>query len=266
MYESFFGFKDKPFQLVPNPAYLYLSAKHKDALTHLEYGLMESIGFILLTGGIGTGKTTLIRRIINQFDADIDVANLFNTNVTPDQLIVSIVYAFGLRPSTNGKAGNLERLYHYLIDKYAAQRRVLLIIDEAQNLSCEALEEIRMLSNLQSDDQILLQIMLVGQPELIAKLNQPRLAQLRQRIAVDFHLNALSPNETVGYIIHRLKTAGAPRGYFTLAAAKRIHEAARGIPRRINILCDRALAHGFADDLLKIDTNVIAGVLREERR
>ncbi len=264
MYESFYGLNERPFQIVPNPGYLYLSPKHQNALLYLEYGLMESVGFILLTGEIGIGKTTLIRHILNQLGPDMEVAVIFNTNLSSDQLLSLILQELELVPEDGNKAKKLDTLYNFLIEKYAEKKRVLLIIDEAQNLSEEALEEVRMLSNLQSDDHMLLQIMLVGQPELKAKLKKPGLAQLTQRIAVNYHLSALTREETGLYIDCRLEKAGGKPNLFTPKAVDMIYKASGGIPRSINLLCDAALVYGFADELDTIDTPVIEQVMQDK--
>ena len=263
MYEEFYGLREKPFQIVPNPNYLYLSEKHEHALTYLEYGIREGEGFILLSGEIGTGKTTLIRYLLNQIEKDIEVAVIFNTNVTSEQLIDLVLREFGIEPSGSDKTKKLDLLYHFLIDQYATGKRVLLIIDEAQNLSKDVLEEVRMLSNLQADEDILLQIMLVGQPELKAKLNMPDLAQLSQRIAVAYHLTALDQQETQAYIHTRLERAGASRDIFSAEALKKIYQATQGVPRNINLLCDTALVYGFAEDAELIDEVIIDQVLAD---
>jgi len=203
MYKEFYGLQEKPFQIVPNPDYLYKSNKHQNALTYLEYGLSENVGFILLTGEIGSGKTTLIQYMLNKLDNDTDVAVVFNTNVSAEQLLNMILNEFEVERPASDKAATLEAINAFLIQKYAEKKQVLLIIDEAQNLSADALEEVRMLSNLQTEDQALLQIMLVGQPELETKLRSPGLAQFSQRIAVNFHLEGLSREETENYINFR---------------------------------------------------------------
>lgn len=264
MYEKFYGFSEKPFQIVPNPNFLYLTSKHQNALTYLEYGLTEGVGFILLTGEIGTGKTTLIRHILNQIETDLEVAVIFNTNVTEDQLLNLILQEFELTPVANDKTKNLDILYRFLIKKYARGKRTLLIIDEAQNLSNAVLEEVRMLSNLQSDEQALLQIMLVGQPELKKKLKTPSLAQLSQRIAVNYHLTALNREDTRSYIISRLQKAGGKSDVFTIEAMDMIYQSSGGVPRSINIICDSALVYGFADELKNINANVIEQVLEDK--
>jgi putative secretion ATPase (PEP-CTERM system associated) len=263
MYESFYGFREKPFQIVPNPNFLYLSPKHENALTYLEYGLMERVGFVLLSGEVGSGKTTLIRHILGKIESQIEVAVIFNTNVSPEQLLQMILDEFEIEHGSNDKAQAFAALYKYLIDLYARRKRALLIIDEAQNLSRESLEEIRMLSNLQSDDQILLQIMIVGQPEIRERLRSPDLAQLNQRISVTYHLPALTREETGDYIAYRLEKVDGNPDLFTPEALDLIYRASRGIPRTINILCDSALVYGFADELHNIDALVIEQMLQD---
>lgn len=263
MYENFYGLNTKPFHIVPNPAIFYLSPKHENALIYLEYGLLERLGFILLTGEIGTGKTTLVRYLLDKIDPEFETAVIFNTNVTPDQLLGLILNEFELDVEWHNKAQALDRIYQFLIDRFAKQKRTLLIIDEAQNLSREALEEVRMLSNLQSDNQLLIQIMLVGQPQLKIKLRSPDLAQLNQRIGVAYHIAALDLEETKNYIGYRLEKAGGKSELFTSAAMDLIHRASGGIPRTINLLCDAALVYGFADELTRIDTPVIEQVVHD---
>jgi general secretion pathway protein A len=264
MYELYYGLKEKPFQVVPNPDYLYLSSKHENALTYLEYGIREGAGFILLTGGIGTGKTTLIRYILNIIEAETEVAVIFNTNVTSEQLIELVLRELEIEPAANNKTKNIDMLYHCLIEKYAQKKKVLLIIDEAQNLQHEVLEEVRMLSNLQTDDNLLLQIMLAGQPELKIKLHRPSLAQLTQRIAVNYHLESLTRKETAEYISSRLKMAGGKTDIFTDIAIDKIYSFTKGIPRSINLLCDTALVYGFAGDVKIINNSIIDQVLEDK--
>ena len=264
MYEKFYGLSEKPFHIVPNPHFLYLSPKHQNALTYLEYGIRESVGFILLTGEIGTGKTTLIRYILNKIEAEIEVAVVFNTNVTANQLLSLILQEFELEADESDKAKNLDRIFHFLIKKYGNKERVLLVIDEAQNLSDEVLEEVRMLSNLQADDNLLLQIMLVGQPELKEKLKRPGLAQLTQRIAVNYHLMPLSREETGVYISSRLEKVGGSPDLFTEDAVDEIFRVSNGTPRSINLLCDSALVYGFADEFDRIDKDVVVHVVEDK--
>jgi len=264
MYEDFYKFKEKPFQIVPNPGYLYKSDKHQNALTYLEYGLSENVGFILLTGEIGSGKTTLIQYILDKIGEDTEVAVIFNTNVSAHQLLLMILNEFELSSRKVDKPTALDILNQYLIQKYAEKKRVLLIIDEAQNLSSAALEEVRMLSNLQTGDQVLLQIMLVGQPELISRLRQPKMMQFSQRIAVNYHLEGLSREETGEYISFRLEKAGGKPDLFTAEAVDMVQKLSQGIPRSINLLCQAALVYGFADGAETIDGNVIEQITEDK--
>jgi len=264
MYEEFYGFKEKPFQIVPNPAYLYKSEKHERALTYLEYGLREHVGFILLSGEIGSGKTMLIQYILNGLNANAEVALITNTNISSNQLLVMILNEFELPSKKIDKATALDTLNQFLIQCYAEKRRVLLIIDEAQNLSAEALEEIRMLSNLHSDDQPLLQIMIVGQPELVAKLKRPMLRQCAQRIAVSYHLTGLDRDETAKYIAFRLQKAGGQPDLFTPHAIDLIFKLSEGIPRSINLACEAALVYGFADEARMISQDIIKQIIQDK--
>jgi general secretion pathway protein A len=257
MYEEFFGFKEKPFQIAPNPAYFYKSPKHQNALTYLEYGISENVGFMLLTGEIGSGKTTLIQYILNHLEDDTEATVVFNTNVSADQLLPMILSKLELSSQTQNKAAALDLLYQFLMEKFAQKKRVLLIFDEAQSLSPQALEEVRMLSNLQNESEGLLQIMLVGQPELMVKLQKPGMVQLSQRIAVNFHLEGLNRDETGLYITHRLETAGGRGDLFTETAVDMIFEATGGIPRSINLVCQAALVYAFADGVDRVDEHII---------
>lgn len=264
MYESHYGLNAKPFSIVPNPEILFLSQNHQNALTYLEYGFQEKAGFILLTGEIGSGKTTLVRYMLNRMESDMDVAVIFNTNFSSAQLLRRILSEFEITCDSVEKARHLELLYRFLIDRYGKGRHALLIIDEAQNLSDAALEDIRMLSNLQTDDQILLQIMLVGQPELKKRLNLPDLRQLAQRIAVNYHIFSLDEDQTGRYIAYRIQKAGGSPELFTTQAIHKIYKHAKGIPRTINLICDAALVYGFADGLREIDAAVIEKVIQDK--
>ena len=263
MYEKFYGFTEKPFQITPNPAFLYRSSKHDTALTYLEYGLTENVGFILLTGEIGSGKTTLVQYILGRLESDIEAAVIFNTNVSAEELLALILQEFEIPRPMGSKADVLTALNAFLIDRYARRKRVLLIIDEGQNLSDEALEEVRMLSNLQSDNQSLLQIMLVGQPELITRLKQPSMRQFSQRIAASYHLTGLNREETEKYIAHRLRKAGGRAALFTPAAVDIIYKLSGGIPRAINLVCQAALVYGFAENADKIGQDTIHQISKD---
>jgi len=264
MYEKFYGFTEKPFQLVPNPNFLYFSTKHQNALTYLEYGLSEGSGFILLTGDIGSGKTTLVRYLLNRVEKDIEVGVLFNTNVESDELLALVMREFGLTSTFATKSAYLDIIFHHLIERYARGKRVLLIIDEAQNLSSSALEEVRMLSNLQTDDQALLQVMLVGQPELKRKLSAKALVQLSQRIAVHYHLGTLNCEETGEYIAFRLQKVGGAPDIFDQEAMELIFGASQGIPRVVNLLCDTALVYAYGESLSRIGAEVVSQVIRDK--
>lgn len=263
MYEKFYGFKEKPFQVVPNLDYLYLSDKHRNALTYLQYGLTENMGFIMLTGEIGSGKTTLIQYMLEKLDSDAEVAFIFNTNGSPDQLLGLILNGFELSPK-KGRAATLDVINQFLIQKHSEQKQVLIILDEAQNLTAEALEEVRMLSNLQTENQAFLQIMLVGEPELIDKIKNNKLRQFTKRIAVHYHLTGLDRKETGKYIDFRLQKAGGVPDLFTSEAIDTIYRITRGIPRSINLLCQAALVYGYAAETRRIGNMFIEQITRDK--
>jgi general secretion pathway protein A len=256
MYEEFYRFTQKPFQIAPNPAFLYKSAKHQAALTYLEYGLTENVGFILLTGEVGSGKTTLVQYILGGLDPAIEAAVVYNTNVSAEDLLGLVLEEFEV-PRQADKPAMLTALNEFLLNRYAHGGRAVLIVDEAQNLSQHALEEVRLLSNLQGADQSLLQIVLVGQPELAAMLKRPSLRQFSQRIAASYHLTGLDREETGSYVAHRLATAGGNPELFTTAALDLIFESSGGIPRAINLLCQAALVYGFAEGAARISQDII---------
>lgn len=243
MYSKYFGLKEPSFSIAPDPEYLFLSEQHKEALAHLLYGAGESGGFVLLSGEVGTGKTTVCRAFLEQIPDGVDVALILNPAMTANELMLAICDEFRIEVPDRERSVKplVDRLNVYLLDAHARGRRPVLMIDEAQNLRPKVLEQVRLLTNLETTKHKLLQIFLIGQPELRTLLALPGLRQLNQRITARFHLMPLSRGETDSYIRHRLKIAGVDRPLFTRAAIKRIHKASGGVPRLINVLCDRAL-------------------------
>lgn len=263
-YETFFNLKAKPFELVPNPEYLYLSRTHRKAMTYLEYGITERAGFILLTGEVGSGKTTLIRNLIRKLDRKVALSKVFNTKVNSEQLISLINDDFGLDVKGKDKAALLKDLYDFLIDRYANGYHCVLIIDEAQNLDSELLEEVRMLSNLETDSSKLLQIVLAGQPELKRMLSTSELRQLRQRINISCHLYHLLRDETEEYILHRLEVAGNRAAVtFSPEAIDVIFRYSRGVPRLINIICDFLMLSAFVEKTRQIDSKLAGDIVKD---
>ncbi|MBU5638130.1 XrtA-associated ATPase [Geomonas sp. Red69] len=250
MYLEFFGFDKKPFELVPDPDFIYLSRSHRKAVTYLDYGIRERAGFLLLTGDVGSGKTTLIRDLIGKKYERVVLAKVFNTRVSIEQLLAMINEEYGMEVAGKDKVSLIRDLNDFLLGQYAAGNHPILIIDEAQNLEADLLEEVRLLSNLESSHNKLLQIILVGQPELRDTMASPGLMQLRQRISVSCHLHALSLDETQAYILHRMKVAGnAEAVHFTEEAVELIYRFSRGIPRLVNIICDFLMLAAFADEV-----------------
>jgi putative secretion ATPase (PEP-CTERM system associated) len=264
MYEQFYNLRERPFALSPDPEYLYRSRVHQEALDYLRYGLETHAGFIVITGDIGSGKTTLLQTLLRDLDSDTTVGRIMNTMLEPRELLESIGIDFGLDPAGKSKPMLLRDLSQYLVDQRLAGRQVLLVIDEAQNLGLGALEELRMLSNLETEKSKLLQIVLVGQPNLRDKLAAPELEQLRQRITVSNHLPPLDAAETHNYINHRLQHAalGTPLT-FPREATALVHARSRGVPRIINVICDAALVFGYAEDRRTFDGATIREVLQE---
>lgn len=264
MYNSFFGLKRKPFQMTPDPEFLLLGRSHGKTLTFLRYGITETSGFVLVTGEVGTGKTTIIRAIIREFEDHIRLATVNNTKIGSEQLLSIIAGDFGIDIAGKDKVATLGALTSFLVEEHSQRRKCLLIIDEAQNLSPDMLEEMRLLSNLETDRHKLLQIMLAGQPELINTLARPELRQLRQRITVSCHLQPLSESETEEYILHRLEVAGN-RGAvkFDKKSFGIIHNFSRGIPRLINIGCDFILLTAFTENTREITAELAREVTLE---
>lgn len=264
MYESFFGIEEKPFNLLPDPDYLYMSSGHENIFSHLEYAISENKGFVVITGEVGSGKTTLINYLISKLLSGVEVGLINNTYIAPNQVIKSICREFELSTEGLDKDEMLNRFYDFLIEKYSIKKRVILIFDEAQNLSIKTLEEIRMLSNLEAEKHHLIQIILSGQPELKIKLRDKRLKQFVQRITVYCHLSGLSRAEVEKYIKFRLAVAKAQdTDLFVDGAIAMIAAYSKGIPRIINLVCDAALVYGYADNKKKIDKKIIEEVIRE---
>lgn len=265
MYTKYFGFNEKPFTLTPNPRFIFLSKHHKEAFAHLLYGINNHYGFIELIGEVGTGKTTVLRTLLGQLqEENYRTALIFNPYLTGSELLRSINHEFGLEAKSEYANELLTELNRFLLSETENGRTVVLVIDEAQNLKPEVLEQIRLISNLETDNDKLIQIILAGQPELEALLERPDLRQLNQRIAVRYRLKSMSMNETRDYIRHRMEVAGDTGGVsFTRYAIKWIHLYTRGVPRMINILCDRALLIGYGDERRRITSTIISRGIRE---
>jgi len=258
MYLQFYGLRETPFSPTPDPKFLFQSARHREALAQLVYGVRERKGFIVLTGEIGTGKTTLLRTLLERLDDTHPVAYIHNSALPWDGLFEYMLHDWGLTGTGTTHAQRLVAFNEFLIEQHRLGRSPVLVIDEAQNLSIESLEAVRLLSNFETTNAKLLQILLVGQPELRDKLNAPELRQLKQRIGLRCHIGPLGPEEARQYIRHRLRIAGATdAGIFTDGAVQRITEYSRGIPRVINTLSDHCLISGYADSKRRIDVRMV---------
>ena len=263
MYESFYGLTKKPFSMLPDPEFLYLGKKHQMALTSLEYGLMNHAGFCVISGEIGAGKTTVLRKLLDNIEDNYTVGLITNTHQSFGELLDWVMSAFGIHESGLSKVEMHQRVVDFLLEQYARNKTTLLIVDEAQNMPASTLEELRMLSNINTEKDQLLQIILAGQPGLKDTLRSPELVQFAQRIGVDYHLGKLDSVETCHYIQHRLVTAGATDDIFTPDACALIHEYSAGVPRLINLLCDTALVYGFADQSKVIDVDLVEEMVKE---
>ncbi len=264
MYEAFYGLKEKAFNLNPDPEYFYLSREHENAYVHLEYAIRESKGFAVITGEVGSGKTTLINYLLNKLELDINIGLITNTNIPAAQFLKAICREFEIDFDANEKVDIMGVFQDFLLDRYANNERVLLIIDEAQNITAEAMEEIRMLSNLEAEKSHLIQIILIGQPELKYKLQRSDLKQFAQRVSSHYHINGLNKDEVGNYIQYRLKIGEAANlDIFTEEAIELIYEHSLGIPRIINVICDTALVYGYADGQKTIDRSIIETVIKE---
>ena len=264
MYLEYYGLNEPPFTITPNPRFLFFSSKHREAFNHLLYGIRERKGFVQLTGEVGAGKTTLCRALLEQLGNNFSTALILNPVLNTDELVKAVAMEFGLQVRGMDRLEMVQVINDFLLRQMAENRETVLIIDEAQDLTNELLEQVRLLSNLETDDRKLLQIVLMGQPELRDRLNAHSLRQLRQRITVRYHLNPLRRAEVAQYVQHRLQVSGA-RGapYFTQPALWRIHRYSKGIPRLVNAVCDKALLAGFVEQRDRIDFRLVGRALRE---
>ncbi|TXS90220.1 AAA family ATPase [Parahaliea maris] len=267
MYHQYFGLKETPFSIAVNPRYLFMSPRHRDALAHLLYGVGAGGGFILLTGEVGTGKTTLNRCLLEQLPDDTDIAIILNPALNALELLASVCDELGIDYAGEGSSlkSLTDKLHAFLLENHARGRKTVLLIDEAQHLDFDVLEQIRLLTNLETNSEKLLQIVLIGQPELASLLQRPELRQLNQRITARYNLQPLNPDETHAYIRHRLQVAGltADRELFPRGAVRAIHQRTRGIPRLINVLCDRALLGAYGQNKGRVDRAMVATAARE---
>ena len=263
MYETFYGFKENPFRMTPDSKFFYPSPKHTEALSSLLYTVQQRKGFVVITGEIGAGKTTVCQTLLRRLDLNTRVARIFNTHLTNRELLVAILEDLEIlyTPGTKGKL--LSQLYDYLITQAFSGVNVVILIDEAQNLTPAVLEEVRMLSNLETEKEKLIQIILVGQPQLKEKLRLPKLEQLRQRVALHYHIAPLDLKETKEYVRHRLSVAGGNPEMFEEEALDRVYAFSKGIPRLTNLICDSALLSGFLYERRTITREVMDEVIRE---
>ncbi len=266
MYLQFFGLNEKPFAITPDPRYLYLSERHAEALAHLLYGINEAGGFVQLTGEVGTGKTTIVRSLLAQTPKNAEIALILNPRMTAPEFLLTICeeLGIGVPDSAQGSLKDLvDILSHYLLRAHAAGQRVVLVVDEAQNLSPEVLEQVRLLTNLETNTQKLLQIILIGQPELRDLLASYHLRQLAQRITGRYHLSPLTREETTAYVRHRLRVAGATNDIFSAQALAEIFRLSQGVPRVINVICDRALLGAYSLDRHRVTAALVRSAAME---
>jgi type II secretory pathway predicted ATPase ExeA len=263
MYEAFYGLKENPFSIQPDPDFLYFGRRHSYAYAMMEFGIKNRAGFMVVSGEIGCGKTTLIRHLLNNLASSLTVGLVYNTHRDMSNLMKWIMLSLGLPYEDMSEVALFDAFQRFLIEQYGSGKIVLLIIDEAQNLSPDALEYLRMLSNINADKDQLLQILLVGQPQLKDMLARPDLLQFSQRVEFDFHIMPFAADDVQNYIQHRLEVAGRKTSLFTPEACARIAKASHGIPRRINVLCNKALIYGFAAESEKISLELVEEVLSD---
>lgn len=265
MYLNYYGFQKHPFNLTADPSFLFPSPQHREAMSFLYYGIMGRKGFLAITGEVGTGKTTLCRALLSLLDSKVKTAFILNSNLTEYQLLNAITDDFGIAMPSKNRINLMRALNNFLLEQVRQGNNAVLIIDEAQNLSSMQLEQVRMLSNLETAEEKLLQIILVGQPQLRKKLDSKGLLQLRQRLAIRFHLYPLSRSEVSAYVEHRLRVAGCAQSadMFDPRAIDLIYEYSDGVPRLINLLCDKALLAGFALGTKTINARIIKASIRE---
>jgi general secretion pathway protein A len=264
VYLDHYGLTEPPFDLTPNPRFLFFSPKHREAFNHLLYGIRERKGFVQLTGEVGAGKTTICRAMLEQLGANFATALILNPVLDADQLMKAIAMEFGLSVPGMDRLEIVSAINHFLLQQVEQQKDAVLIIDEAQDLTNELLEQVRLLSNLETDDRKLVQIVLMGQPELRDRLNAFELRQLRQRITVRYHLRSLTRAEVGQYVQHRLEISGAKGApYFTIGALWRIYRYSQGIPRLVNAVCDKCLLAGFVQQRDRIDYRMVGLAIRE---
>jgi len=258
MYLDFLGLRETPFSNTADPSFLYLSKRHREALSHMVYGVRERKGFIEITGEVGTGKTTLCKVLLRHLDASTKTALILTPTLSELQLLQSVIKDFGLNPMQTSRLGLFDQLNQFLLDQAALGHSIVLVIDEAQNLSLRLLEEVRMLSNLETDKAKLIQIILVGQPQLREKLSLPSLEQLRQRIGVRYHITALDADEVHTYIMHRLSIAGSDgKIEWTPDGVEEIYQRSKGVPRLINLICDRSLLACYVLHMKRVDGEIV---------
>jgi general secretion pathway protein A len=264
MYLDFYGLKEYPFNVTSDPSFLYLSEQHREALASLQYGIEARKGFLEITGEIGAGKTTVCKALLGKLDGSCRTAFILHSDLSELQLIESILEDFGLTPPRRSKIAMIRELNRFLLEELQHRTNVVLILDEAQTLKVKTLETIRLLSNLETDKEKLMQIVLVGQPELRKKLASPKLTQLRQRISVRYHINPLPVDEVGKYIHHRLRVAGSRTGIeFEPGCYERIYHYSAGVPRLINLVCDRALLAGFSQGREVVGCDLIEQSMKE---